>query len=75
MWYRGVDDTSVLIDDGSNRIEKYAPVVLEEDTGAKRNNTRPIFCGPLLQLWKGGARLHDALHATCPGLLPCVHKV
>ena len=49
-------------------------LVLQEDASTKRNNRRPTFGFFLIpsivpQLWKGGARLHDALHATGPDLL------
>ena len=42
---------------------------MQDYTSTKRNNTWPIFCGTFLHLWKGGARLHDALHATGPDLV------
>ena len=52
------------------RKEKKEPLILQEDTRTKWNNTRLIFFTPSsIKLGKGRARLHDDLHATGPDLL------
>ena len=63
-------------------VKKEEPLILQEDTSyedmsTKRNNTRPIFCGPPgsappiveLKSYYCCCRLHDALHATGPDFL------